>query len=65
MVQLLSNLWFTYLAGVGFDFVTTAPFLPSSYGFFFVFGCRVSFWVGSSIFLLMVVQQLVVILVFP
>ena len=30
-----------------------------------VFGCAVSFLVGSSIFWLMVVHQLVVILVFP
>ena len=33
-------------------------------GFFFVFGCRISFLVASSIFLSVVVQQLVVILVF-
>ena len=38
--------------------------LPSCCGFFLVFGCRVSFLVGSSIFLLMVVHQLVVILAF-
>ena len=49
---------------MGFDFVTIAPLLPSHCGFFFVFGCRITFLVGSSIFLLMVVQQLVLILVF-
>ena len=60
---------------MGFDFITIAPLLQSHSGFFFVFGCRVSFGVGSSGvfvlfcffvlggFLAMVVHQLVVILV--
>ena len=48
-----------------FDFIVIAPLLPSCCGFLFVFGHRVSFLVGSSQFLSMVVQQLVVILVFP
>ena len=39
------------------------PLLPSLFGFFFVFGHGVSFLVGSSILLLMVVQQLVAVLV--
>ena len=39
------------------------PLLPSLFGFFFVFGHGLSFLVGLSIVLSMVVQQLVVILV--
>ena len=31
-------------------FITYAPLLPSCCGFFFVFGCRISFFVGSSLF---------------
>ena len=40
--------------GSGFGFLMKAPLLPSHYGFVFVFGCRISFLVGSSLFLLMV-----------
>ena len=50
--------------GMGFDFILIVPLLPSYCGFFFVFGCGVSFLVSSSVFLSMTVQQLVVILVF-
>ena len=46
---------------MGFDFIVIAPLLPSQCGFSFVFGCRVSFLVSSSVFLSMIVQQLVVI----
>ena len=49
---------------MGFDFTVIAPLLPSHCGFSFVFGCGVSFLASSSVFLLMIVQQLVVILVF-
>ena len=49
---------------MGFDFTVIAPLLPSHCGFSFVFGCGVSFVVSSSVFLLMIVQQLVVIMVF-
>ena len=49
---------------MGFDFTVIAPLLPSPSGFSFVFGCWVSFLVSSSVFLSMIVQQLVVILVF-
>ena len=53
---------------MGFDFIMITPLLPSHCGVF-VFGCGVSFLVGSSgvffVFVLsMFVQQLVVILVF-
>ena len=48
---------------MGFDFIVIPPLLPSHWGFSFVFGCGVSFLVSSSVFLLMIVQQLVVILV--
>ena len=46
---------------MGFDFIVIAPLLPSHCGFSFVFGCGVSFLVSSSVFLLMIVQQLAVI----
>ena len=36
----------THLAGMGFDFIVIAPLLPSHWGFFFVFGCGVSFFGG-------------------
>ena len=49
---------------MGFDFFVIVPLLPSHCGFSFVFGCGVSFLVSSSVFLLMIVQQLVVILAF-
>ena len=45
---------------MGFDFIVIAPLLPSHSGFSFVFGCGVSFLVSSSVFLSVVVQQLVV-----
>ena len=45
--------------GYGIWFVI-APLLPCHCGFSFVFGCGVSFLVNSSVFLLMIVQQLVV-----
>ena len=44
-------------------FIMTAPLLLSHCGFFFVFGCGISFLVGSNILLLMVVQQLISVLV--
>ena len=47
-----------------FDFAVTVPLLPSHCGFSFVFGCGVFFLVSFSVFLSMIVQQLVVILVF-
>ena len=46
---------------MGFDFIVIAPLLPSHRAFSFVFGCGVSFLVSSSVFLSMIVQQLVVI----
>ena len=49
---------------MGFDFTVIVPLLPSHCGFSFVFGCGVSFLLSSSVFLLMIVQQLIVILVF-
>ena len=41
-----------------------APLLPSHCDFSFVFGCGVCFLVSSSVFLSMIVQQLVVFLMF-
>ena len=49
---------------MGFDFIVIVHLLPSHCGFSFIFGCGLSFLVSSSVFLLMIVQQLVVILVF-
>ena len=49
---------------MGFDFTVIVPLLLSHCGFSFVFGCGVSFLVSSSVFLSMIVQQLVVIQVF-
>ena len=49
---------------MGFDFIVIAPLLPSHCSFSFVFACGVSFLVSSSVFLSMIVQQLVVIPVF-
>ena len=49
---------------MGFDFIVIAPLLPSHCSFSFVFACGVSVLVSSSVFLSMVVQQLVVIPVF-
>ena len=47
---------------MGFDFTVIAPLLLVSHcGYSFVFGCGVSFLVSSGVFLLMIVQQLVVI----
>ena len=46
---------------MGFDFTVIVPLLPSHCGFSFVFGRGVSFLVSSSVFLPMIVQQLVVI----
>ena len=46
-----------------FDFIVIVLLLPSHCGFSFVIIHRVLFLVGSSIFLLMVAQHLVVILV--
>ena len=50
-------------AVMGFDFTVIVPLLPSHCGFSFVFVHEVSFLVNSSVFLLMIVQQWVVILV--
>ena len=48
---------------MGFDFIVIAPLLLYHCGFSFVFGCGLSFLVNSSVFLSMIVQQLVMILV--
>ena len=48
---------------MGFDIIVIAPLILFHCGFSFIFGCGVSFLVSSSVFLLMIVRQLVVILV--
>ena len=48
---------------MGFDFIVILPLLPSHCGFSFVFVCGVYFLVTFTVFLSMIVQQLVVILV--
>ena len=58
------SLWVTHPPVMGFDFTVITPLLLSHCGFSFVFECGVPFLVSSSVFLLMIVQQLVVILMF-
>ena len=48
---------------MGLDFIVIAVLLPAHCSFSFVFGCGVSSLVSSSVFLSVIVQQLVVILV--
>lgn len=50
--------------GIGFGYVAKMPLLPPCCGLFFVLELKMSFLVGSSVFLLMIIQQLVVFLVF-
>ena len=50
VIELFSSLWVARLAGMGFDYIAKAPLLLSRCGFLFVFGCKVSFLVGSSLF---------------
>ena len=59
----ISVLWLgvTHPVVMGFDFIVIAPLLPSPCSFSFVFGCGVSFLLSSSVFLSLMVQQLVVI----
>ena len=59
-----SSLWVTHQAGMGFNSVVIVALLLSCCGCCFVFECGVSFLVGSSVLLSMVVQQLLVTLVF-
>ena len=47
---------------MGFDFIVIILLLPSHSGFFLAFRCAVSFLVGSSVLLSVVVQQLVAVL---
>ena len=63
LVLLFSSLRVNHLEGVGFDLIMIVPLLPSCWSFF-VFGCEVSFFVGSSVLLSIVVQQLVATVVF-
>ena len=49
--------------GIGFDFIVIVSLLLSCCNLFFVFGCGVPFFGGSSVLLSMVVQQLVAVLV--
>ena len=62
LVLLFSSLWVSYSRGMGLGFFMITPVLLSNCGFLFVFGHGVTFLIGSSVLLLMVVQQLVAIL---
>ena len=62
MLLLFSSLWATHLVGMGFDFIMILPLLPSHCGFFFVFGCEISFFGGFQ-HSPVNVQQLVAVLV--
>jgi len=44
LVLFFSSLWVAHPEGMGFVFIIIVPLLPSSCGFFFVFGCGVSFF---------------------
>ena len=59
---LFSNFGVAHPAGVWFDFIMIVFFISSHCGLYFVFGCKISFLVGSSLLFLMVVQHSVVIL---
>ena len=48
-VLLFSSLQVTYPTGIGFYFIMIVSLLLSHCSFFFVFGCVVSFLVGSSV----------------
>ena len=63
LLLLFSSLWVAHMVGIEFDFIVIVPHLPFHCGFSFVLGCEISFLVGSTVFLLVVVQQLVAILV--
>lgn len=60
-VQLFPILCVTQSVGVGLDCIMVALLLPSCPGFPIVLGRRISFLVGSSISLSVVVQQIIVI----
>ena len=59
VVLVFSSLWVTHPAVMGFYFIVIASLLLSHCGFSFVFG--LSYLVSPSVFLSMIVQQLVVI----
>ena len=63
-VLLLSSLWVTHLAGMGFDFIVFVPLQCLFVASPLYLDMGYLFLVGSSVLLSMVVQQLVVILVF-
>ena len=50
LLQLFSSLWVAHPVIMGFDYIMSVPLLPSCCDFFFVFGCRISFLVSSSLF---------------
>ena len=58
VIQLFSSLCVNHPVDIGFDYIVKSSVLPFCYGFFFVFGFRISFSVCSSLF----IQRLVVIL---
>ena len=43
-IELISCLWVTHLAGLGFYYLTKVPLLPSQCGFLFVFGYKIPFF---------------------
>ena len=51
-------------SGYGIVYTTRVPLLPSHCGFFFVTGCRLSFFGNFLSILFIIIQQLVVVLVF-
>lgn len=53
------SLYLSHPTGMGSNYITKTPFLPSLCGCFFVFGCRIAFLISYNHFWLIVVQQLV------
>ena len=51
VIQLFSSLCVNHPVDIGFDYIMKSSPLPFCYGFFFAFGFRVSFSVGSSLFI--------------
>ena len=39
-----SSLWVAHPAGIGFEYITKLPLLPSCCGFFIICGCRIFLW---------------------
>ena len=59
LILLFSRLWITHPEGMGFDFIIFVPFLISLWLPLCLWTWSIFFFVGSSVFLSMIIQQLV------